>query len=549
MGEPNPSVHDEGTGAESEARLQQVLDALSEAVCRFTPDGRLLFVNAAYCRLFGLSRDAALGVDYAPVVHPDDLDRVQAEVATMTADHPTVVIENRVCTPQGVRWTQWTNVGFFDADGRLLACQSAGRDITDRVLAEQALQRSHARARFLAEASAALGASLDVRDTLERATRVAVPFLTDVCSIRLLDEEGRFVRRAMTHVDADPAADARHGGVPSPVALQEAWEQVRGGEPVLVATAGEAHAAALGLDPEGLAFLRSQGVVSYLIVPITARGRLIGGMGCVSLAAWSGRIYDRQDLRLAQELAHRVGLAYDNARLYRELQEADRRKDEFLATLAHELRNPMAAVLTAGQVLQLADLDATTRTRAVDIIVRQSRQQARLVDDLLDVSRLTRGKITLRREPVDVPRLLVEVAELYQPNLERKRQRLVIEHPTQPLTIDADRARLEQILGNLLDNAHRYTPPGTCVTLSAERDDDHVALRVSDDGPGIPDDVLPRVFEPFTQGPRTHETPSGGLGIGLTIVRLLTDLHGGRVRLRQPPAGRGTELVVELPVG
>lgn len=534
--------------------FREIVDGLSEMVCRFLPDGTILYANEAYCRTFGLPGEALVGRRYEPVVHPDDLERVQALVGTMTPENPMVVIENRIITAEGgVRWTQWTNVGFFDDEGRLVECQSAGRDITDRVEAEQALRRSHERFRFLAEATARLSDSLDPEQTLSAVARQAVPFLADICIVRLVDPGGRLPRQVLAHVDPErepelAAYDPLSEDEDAAPGARRMMDAILAGEPLLVRDVDDAWLDGLEFDAEGRRLWGNERLRSIIAVPLAARGRAFGTLTFATLADHSGRRYDDDDLRLTLLLARRAAAAIDNARLHAELQEQARRKDEFLATLAHELRNPMSAITTAIEVLRLPDAPEVARARALEVVARQARQQARLVDDLLDVSRLRRGKVTLHPRPVEVGAAIAEIAELHRPVAEAKGLALVVAPPEAPLHIEADPARLQQIVGNLLDNAVRHTPPGGHVHVGARRRGGTVRLAVRDDGAGIAPDVLPGIFELFAQGPGSAARPTGSMGIGLTVVRRLAELHGGSVEVYSAGPGQGSEFVVVLPL-
>jgi PAS domain S-box-containing protein len=227
------------------------------------------------------------------------------------------------------------------------------------------------------------------------------------------------------------------------------------------------------------------------------------------------------------------------------MREADRRKDEFLALLSHELRNPLAPILTAAQLMQLRGDVATPHER--EVIVRQAQHLVRLVDDLLDVSRVARGKVTLTKKPLELATVVAKAVEATGPLLEERRHQLVLSVPMQGLAIEADEVRLTQVVNNLLTNAARYTPPGGCVEVVASRESDDVVLRVRDNGMGIDPSLLPHVFEMFVQGTRGSDRSEGGLGLGLSLVRTLTMLHGGSVNARSEGLGCGSEFTVRLP--
>jgi signal transduction histidine kinase len=255
----------------------------------------------------------------------------------------------------------------------------------------------------------------------------------------------------------------------------------------------------------------------------------------------------RQRQELEQEVARRKRLEEELQRRAQELAAADRRKDEFLAMLSHELRGPLAPLRTAAQVLRLRGPADPHGQEACDIIDRQVTHLGRLVDDLLDVSRITRGKVTLHRRRLAVADVLAAAVEAARPALDARGHRLGVTSPPEPLWVEGDPTRLAQVVGNLLTNAAKYTPDGGDVRLTAGREADQAVIRVRDTGVGIAADLLPHVFELFTQGEHPPGRSEGGLGIGLTVVRGLAELHGGRVEALSDGPGQGSEFVVRLP--
>lgn len=230
-----------------------------------------------------------------------------------------------------------------------------------------------------------------------------------------------------------------------------------------------------------------------------------------------------------------------------QLQEADRRKDEFLAMLAHELRNPLAPIQNALEVFKLrGPADATLRW-AREVVDRQVGHLTRLVDDLLDVSRVTRGKVVLKKELCDLAAVLARAVETSRPLIEARAQALTVTLPTEPLMIDGDIVRLGQVVANLLNNAAKYTPVQGHIWLTAGRQGEDATISVRDDGIGIARDMLPKVFDLFTQADSSLDRSQGGLGIGLTLVRSIVELHGGRVQVESAGTGRGSEFTVQLP--
>jgi PAS domain S-box-containing protein len=286
-----------------------------------------------------------------------------------------------------------------------------------------------------------------------------------------------------------------------------------------------------------------EGIRSLLAVPLRVRGETTGTL--VFYYRTPHR-FPEVDLRVATALANLAASAINTAELYGVLMVTNRRKDEFLAMLAHELRNPLAAISNAVQVARRTD-DRESREWSQEVIERQVRHLSRLMDDLLDVSRITRGKVALRHELIDIATVLRSAIESVRSLIDERKHDLVVVLPEAPLWLEADATRIEQIVVNLLTNAAKYTESGGRITLTASRDEDDALLSVRDNGVGIPPEALPEMFELFAQGDRTLARSEGGLGIGLTLVKSLAEMHGGSITARSDGPGTGSEFLVRLP--
>ncbi|HEX7026583.1 MAG TPA: ATP-binding protein, partial [Gammaproteobacteria bacterium] len=230
------------------------------------------------------------------------------------------------------------------------------------------------------------------------------------------------------------------------------------------------------------------------------------------------------------------------------LREIDRRKDEFLAILAHELRNPLAPIRNSAQILRLPEANAEERRTASETLDRQIDHMVRLVDDLLDVSRITRGKIGLRKRPIELSTVINQAVEAVRPLWENRHQELKIALPAEPVHVNADPSRLAQVVGNLLHNAYKFSRDGGEIQLSLQRENAQAVIRVRDNGIGIAEDQLSHIFDMFTQVDTSLERPQSGLGIGLTLVKNLVEMHQGTVEATSPGIGKGTEFAVRLPL-
>ena len=241
----------------------------------------------------------------------------------------------------------------------------------------------------------------------------------------------------------------------------------------------------------------------------------------------------------------------DPSRLQRQiaqLLEQDQRKNEFLATLAHELRNPLSAMRNGLQLLKLAGDDPAMQLHARAILNRQVEQMVRLVDDLLDASRINSNRVELRKEWVELATVIKSAVETSRPAIEAANHELTVSLPSQPVLLDADPLRLAQALSNLLNNSAKYTEAGGAISLSAEQEGESVTIRVRDTGIGIPPDAMPHLFKMFVQASRSVARSQGGLGIGLSVVKSLVEMHGGTVEACSEGPGKGSEFVVRLPV-
>jgi PAS domain S-box-containing protein len=271
-------------------------------------------------------------------------------------------------------------------------------------------------------------------------------------------------------------------------------------------------------------------------------------LGVIEFFSHEIREPDDDLLEMMDTLAGQIGQFIERIQAYAELRESDRRKDEFLATLAHELRNPLAPIRNALQILKMSRVDAATGQQVREVMERQVDQLVRLVDDLLDVSRVMRGKIELRREQVELASVIARGVETAMPLIEVQGHEVSVAVPPDSLILDADPVRLAQVIGNLLTNAAKYTEANGRIWLSVERDDGHVSLHIRDNGIGIAPDMLPHVFDLFVQLDEAATRSQGGLGIGLTLVKNLIEMHSGTVEAKSAGLGKGSEFIVRLPL-
>ncbi len=406
--------------------------------------------------------------------------------------------------------------------------------------ARQAAEKAMRRSALLAEASRLLSRSLDFDTTLASLHRTVIPLLADACQLVLYDGNNDiwFARVHSRKANRDDGTSGSHARV----------EQVN---PVLAGAVRSAvdsgHAQPIPLEslssaPE-LGSKRKWS--SAIVAPLIARGAPLGAIVCCLMGA--KRRFEADDIALIENLASRAATALDNAQLYQTIRDGERRKDEFLAMLGHELRNPLAAITNAGELTKLIEPSDPAFDESLEIIRQQASLMKRLVDDLLDVSRITSGRVQLQKSLVSAGDVLTRVAEANYLLFSSRHHSLHLSIPDDEILLEADPYRLEQILSNLLVNAAKYTDPGGEIWFGARREGRDVVFRVKDTGIGIGADLLPNVFDLFAQANRSLHRAEGGLGIGLTIVRGLAELHGGRVWVTSDGFGHGAEFYVALP--
>ena len=408
-----------------------------------------------------------------------------------------------------------------------------------RAAAEESARRSA----FLAEASRALTSSLDIETTIRQLLKVFVPALADMAGFTHVPTPGQPWRSELAWQDPE-RGDLRYHTISSDSAPDD---ELRSCHDRVLATGTPEQIDNLQV---GYAFEDHHGsftghVNSALVLPLTARGRTLGAL----TLTWNRQNQlSTEDLALAEDLAGRAAIALDNAVLVRDIQENDQRKNEFRAMLAHELRKPWAPIRNALDVLQLLGPDGEELKWARDVMDRQVTHLVRLVDDLLDVSRITRGKIQLRQELLTVGAVIANAVETSRPIIEAHCHNLVVTVPEEPILVQGDPARLSQVFANLLNNAAKYTPDHGQISIVVEPSEHEVAVRITDTGAGIPPEMLLNVFELFTQVDRSLDRSQGGLGIGLTLVRRLIEMHGGAVHAHSDGIGKGSEFTVVLPL-
>ncbi|HEY3965969.1 MAG TPA: PAS domain S-box protein [Planctomycetaceae bacterium] len=528
--------------AESQARLAAIVESSDDAIISKTLEGRILSWNAGAQRLFDYTPQEAIGQSIFLIIPADRRDEERLILERLRRgeriEHYETVRVSKQGRPIDI---SLTISPIRDGAGRVVGASKIARDITTRMRAEKT-------ARFLAQASAALAELTDYESTLQKVASLAVPLFADWCAVDMLESDGSLHRLTVTHGNLEKVRFVEDLDRRYPTRLSDAGgagKVMRTGEPEWAAVIPDDRLEELARNDERFRLLRELALKSYVCVPLKSRGKVLGAL--TFAMAESGRSYEADDLQTAQDVAHRIVIAIENARLLGALRESDRRKDEFLAMLAHELRNPLAPIRNAVQIFRVKGPPAPELAWATDVIGRQVDQMTRLVDDLLDVSRINTGKIEIRKQRVTLASIIETAVEAVRPLIDSRGHELLVDLPTEPVVLDVDPTRLSQVFANLLNNSAKYTEPGGRISLTGRRRGDEIVVQVKDNGIGIPREMLPRIFGMFTQVDRSLDRAQGGLGIGLTLVQRLVQLHGGQVEAGSEGPGRGSEFVVRLP--
>ena len=535
---------------QSEERFRGFANAAPAMLWVTEPDGSCSFLSQGWYEFTGQGEDEGLGLGWLNAVHPDDREAAGKHFLFANERNEAFSIEYRLRRADSMyRWIIDAGRPRFSPDGQFLGYAGNLLDITDRKQSEEQmaalLATEKRRATLLAQvanASKSMNGMWSVESIARILTEEARSMLGAHQAVTSLTISENWTQ-AITAVSLSDKYADYHGYSEKPDGSGIYIEVCRTNRPMRMTQQElEAHPAWKGFGKHAKDHPPMRG---WLAVPLIGHGGK--NLGLVQLTDKAQGEFTEEDEAILVQLAAIASAGIENAYLYEQVREQDRRKDEFLATLAHELRNPLAPVRNGLAVLKLApSMEATVRTR--EIMERQVEHMVRLIDDLLDVSRITRGKIQLKKERVDVRTVLDAALELSRPLIEESRHRLFISTPKESLLLDADPARMAQVVSNLLNNAAKYTPKGGRIELSAERDGSEVVIRVRDNGAGLTSEALPKVFELFNQVGKTLDRSQGGLGIGLALVKRLVEMHNGHVTAESQGLGKGSTFVVRLPL-
>jgi PAS domain S-box-containing protein len=527
----------------SEERYRSLLLVSTDIIWTAAPDGQIED-SAAWSTFTGQAAAEARGWGWLEAVHPEDREAIRAAWINTLQTHAMYQVEYRVRRGDGVyRVLSVRAVAVLEIDGSVREWVGACSDITAQKEDEQ-------RQQLLSEASAVLGASLDYAATLTSVANLAVPGFADWCAVDILGPDDQLQRLAIANTD--PAKVQRawkldHRYPATSVAYIGPAAVVRTNRSELVPEIPDEMLRSAARDRRHLAVLRRLRIASYISVPLRARGRTLGAVTFLATAA--SRRYTQADLRVAEELARRAGMAVDNAMLYQASLDAVRAREDFLGVAAHELKTPLTALLGYTQLLQARSagnnsLDEHNQL-AVRVIHDQAERLHRRIESLLDISRLQAGQFEIEPNMMDLVALCRRNVEQIQPSLEQ--HSVAFQCEDEALLIWGDEARLDEVVSNLIQNALKFSPKGGPVQVALEREGSLVRLSVTDRGIGVPSDVQSQVFERFYRAWNVNPVQISGMGIGLYVVKEIVTRHGGTVMV-ESAEGQGSTFVVRLPL-
>jgi len=544
----NAGLHAATTAAE--AKYRALAESSPQLVWTTDARGQLEYCNQRFVDFVGMSREALLRGDGRDrIMHPDDIAPALAswERSVATGEPYEVEYRFRRAADGAYCWFLTRGVPVRDDAGVITRWVGSSTDIDAR-------KRGEETQRFLAQAGTLLGTSLDYRAALVGLARLAVPHMADWCTIDLRTEDGGTERIAMAHVNPAKVRIASELREHYPATDGEAVHRILdSGKSERVHELTPEMIEASARDAGHLALIRELGLRSWMAVPIAVHSQTLGVISFAS--AESGRLFEERDQVVAEDLGRRAGVAIDNARLFESArlertraEEANRAKDLFLGSLSHELRTPLNAILGWTRMLRSGGLPEEKQRRALETIDRNARAQVALIEEILDISRITSGKMRLTVAPVEIAQIIETALDTIRPAAQAKGIQVQAVLDPDAGIVHGDATRLQQICWNLLSNAVKFTPKGGRVYVRLNRSDSQVELVIGDTGQGIEAAFLPLVFERFTQADATSTREHGGLGLGLAIVKHLVELHGGTVRAESPGRGQGATFVVRLPV-
>jgi PAS domain S-box-containing protein len=532
------------------ARLAAIVESSDDAIVAKDVNGTITSWNRAAERMFGYTANEAIGQSIRIIIpetlqHEEDtiLNRIRRGDSVQHFE-TTRCRKDGSCLPISV-----TISPIRDKSGTIIGASKIARDISERKHAEAVAQRAQRQTEFVAQMAEVLSRSLDYEGKLKGLVELAVPALADWAALDTVESDGSLRRLAVAHADAGSAelSSEIRRRYEDPITPCNARQVLRTGKGVLLPdVTPDAIVAAMNGDEKRITLMRALHLTSCICVPLTTNQ---GTFAALTLAtAESGRRYSTEDLQFAQDVASRTALMVDLARAYDAVRRTSALKDEFLATLSHELRTPLNAIMGYARMLRGGMVTPDKFPRTFETIERNTTSLTKMVEDILDVSRVVSGKMRLNMQPVELPLVVHDAVATVMPAAEAKHIRLDTTLDPQVGAVSGDPDRLRQIVWNLLSNAVKFTPKAGRIQVRLERVNSSVEIVVSDTGIGILPDFLPHIFERFRQADSGSARQHAGLGLGLAIVRNLVELHGGTVSAASGGEGQGATFRVRLPL-
>ena len=517
---------------EREDRFRTLADNIPQLAWMADGKGWIFWYNRRWYDYTGTTLEEMQGWGWKSVHHPDHLERVVEKVSrhfeTGEVWEDTFPLRGK---DGRFRWFLSRAIPIRDDAGRVARWFGTNTDVTEQ--------------RLLADAATALASSLNHRVVVQQVAQLLVPVVADWCVIDLVDELGALQRVGVAHSDTAAGGKAAELGRRHPPDWNGdngVMRVIRSGKPESAAHVPDEALVKAARDPEHLAELRALGLKSYAAVPIVARGRVLGCILVVSID--SGRTYEPRDVGYLEELARHVANAVDNARLYEQAQQAVRMREEVLAVVSHDLRNPLAAIqMAAANMLRRPAGDARLKQQ-IETVHRSSTRMDHLIGDLLDMASIQAGRLSVERKPEEAAALVAEAVEVHEPAAKEKGVAILRECTLETEHVLCDRDRVFQVFGNLLGNAVKFCSPGDVITVRSEVVAGAARFTISDTGPGIQESALAHVFEPYWSA---EEHRKKGTGLGLYICKGIVEAHGGRLWV-ESKLGHGANFTFTLPL-
>jgi PAS domain S-box-containing protein len=540
--------------------LRATLESTADGILVVDVTGKILSFNQKMSDMWGISADIfasgdderAINAALAKLSHPEDFMAKVVELYSNPdlASYDVLELKDgrifeRYSQPQRIDDVAVGRVwSFRDVTARRRA-EEQGRALEREQAARAEAENSQKRTALLAEASRVLSTSFDYQTTLAALVRLAVPTLADYCALDILEGENEFKRIGEAHVDPTKSSLIRKVGTFPRSALTAQHPLIRvmtTGYPVLEAEITPAFIRASFAEPSQRQLVEALGPRSFICVPLVSSGKILGALTLVT--SGSGRRYDEADLSLAADMARRAAIVVEHARLFHEAQQATRARDDVLAVVAHDLRNPLNTVTMAiGLMLENTPVERTQERRQVEIVRRAADRMNRMIQDLLDVKRMESGRLAIDLRPEDVDVIINDMIEMLRPLAVGSSIALEASVPEGLPPVLADSARIQQVLSNLVGNAVKFTPRDGRITVCAEQIEGEIRFGVIDTGPGIPPEQVPHIFGQFWQASPSDRR---GIGLGLAIAKGIVEAHKGTIWV-ESQVGTGSTFYFTLP--